>query len=140
MVGYDGPEVNVGTGLEQATMQITVKFFAMVRERLGVRETEFELPEGSRVADVQARVDAMAPELAPLFARSMVMRNQEYADPNDLLADGDEIACSPPVSGGDHYRVHDGELDAEGVAQLVADPGAGAIVTFVGVVRDNARG
>lgn len=121
-------------------MHITVKFFAMVRERLGVRETELELPEGSRVSDVQARVDEMAPDLAPLFARSMVMRNQEYTDPDELLADGDEIAFIPPVSGGDHFRVHDEELSVEAVARRVEDPGAGAIVTFVGVVRDNARG
>jgi MoaE-MoaD fusion protein len=121
-------------------MQITVKFFAMMREKLGIRETAFELPEGSRVSDVQARVDEMAPDLAPLFARSMVMRNQEYADPGDLLADGDEIAFIPPVSGGDHFRVHDEVLDVEEVARRVEDPGAGAIVTFVGVVRDNARG
>lgn len=121
-------------------MRITLKFFATIRERIGESEQVIELPDGSRIADVQARVGEMDDHLPTLLERSMVMRNQEYADRDELLADGDEIAFIPPVSGGDHYRVHADPLDARAIADQVGDEGAGAIVTFEGVVRDNARG
>lgn len=121
-------------------MRITLKFFATIRERLGESETVIDMPDGSRVADVEARVAEWDQQLSPLLERSMVMRNQEYADRDEQLADGDEIAIIPPVSGGDHYRVHSGPLDAQSIANHAADSGAGAVVTFEGVVRDNARG
>jgi molybdopterin synthase catalytic subunit len=70
----------------------------------------------------------------------MIMRNYEYVDLDDALADGDEIAVIPPVSGGDHFRVHEAVLDAAAIAERVEHPGAGAVITFTGVVRDNARG
>jgi len=121
-------------------MQITLKFFAVVRERLGKSEMTLDLPEGSTVADARTRVDEMAGDAAPLVQRSMVMLNQEYAGPEETLSDGDEIAFIPPVSGGDHFKVHADPLDTQAIAASVEDPGAGAIVTFAGVVRDNARG
>ena len=121
-------------------MQINVKFFAILRERLGESEMTLDMPEGSTIADARARVDVLAGEAAPLVQRSMTMLNQEYAGPQDMLNDGDEIAFIPPVSGGDHYKVHPDELDATRIAATVEDDGAGALVTFVGTVRDNARG
>ncbi len=121
-------------------MQINVKFFAIVRERLGESEMTLDMPEGSTIADARTRIDEFAGPIAPLVQRSMTMLNQEYAGPEDVLSDGDEIAFIPPVSGGDHYKVHADELDAAQIAATVEDAGAGALVTFVGTVRDNARG
>jgi MoaE-MoaD fusion protein len=121
-------------------MLITLRFFAVVRERLGTGEMEIELPEGSTIADARAVVDSMAAEAAPLVQRSMAMLNQEYSSPEDLLHDGDELAFIPPVSGGDHFKVYAGQLDAQAITASVEDDGAGAVVTFLGTVRDNARG
>lgn len=122
-------------------MQITLRYFAGVRERLRTGEQTLELPDGSRVCDVRALVNELVgAELAPLMDRSMVMVNQEYAVPEDAVHDGDEVAFIPPVSGGDHVRVHAEPLDAAAISAQAADPGAGALVTFVGTVRDNARG
>lgn len=121
-------------------MQITLKFFAVVRERLGESELTIDLPEGSTIADARAYVDELAGEAAPLIQRSMSMLNQEYASPEDPLHDGDELAFIPPVSGGDHYKVHPDPLDAQAITASVEHDGAGAVVTFVGTVRDNARG
>jgi MoaE-MoaD fusion protein len=121
-------------------MQITLRFFAVVRERLGESERVVELPEGSTIADARAYVDNLAGAAAPLVQRSMTMLNQEYASPEDVLRDGDELAFIPPVSGGDHFRVHAGTLDAQAITASVEDEGAGAVVTFLGTVRDNARG
>lgn len=122
-------------------MQISLRFFAGVRERLGTGEQTLDVPTESRVRDVRALVNELVgAELAPLMDRSMVMVNQEYAMPEDIIHDGDEVAFIPPVSGGDHVRVHPEPLDAEAISAQAADAGAGALVTFVGTVRDNARG
>jgi molybdopterin synthase catalytic subunit len=121
-------------------MHIGIKYFAMFRERMGASEERVELPDGATIAAVCEYVNSRLPELAPLLARSMVMRNQEYVDLDSSLADGDEIAIIPPVSGGGHFRVHDQPLDAQAIAAQVEDPGAGATVVFTGIVRNNARG
>ena len=121
-------------------MQITLKFFAVVRERLGESETTLELPAGSTIADVRAQIEDRAGDAAPLIRGSMTMLNQEYAGPDAQLTDGDEVAFIPPVSGGDHFRVHAEPLDEAAIVATVENAGAGAVVTFAGVVRDNARG
>lgn len=123
-------------------VQVNLRFFAFVRERLGEDGRTIALPSGSRVRDAIAYVEREFAELAPLFRASMVMRNQEYVEPDEPLADGDEVAFIPPVSGGsnDHVRVHAGVLDTPAITARVARPDAGAIVTFAGTVRDSARG
>jgi molybdopterin converting factor subunit 1 len=123
-------------------VQVTLRFFAIMRERIGESERQVSFAGGSRVEDVVHYVEQEFAEIAPLFRASMLMRNHEYVDREELLADGDEIAFIPPVSGGegDHYRVTADVLDSQAIAARVEDDGAGAVVTFVGVVRDNARG
>jgi molybdopterin synthase catalytic subunit len=122
--------------------QVTLRFFAIMRERIGESERKVVFPAGSRVADVIEYVEREFAPIAGLFRASMVMRNHEYVDREELLVDGDEIAFIPPVSGGrrDHVRVTAGVLDPAAIAGQVTDDGAGAVVTFVGTVRDNARG
>jgi molybdopterin synthase catalytic subunit len=123
-------------------MVVTVRLFAMLRERAGQDEVEVELAEG---ATVREAIDAVAarPGLGDLIARMPVVMavNREYADDDDPLAEGDELALIPPVSGGDatgvaHARVTDDPLSVERLAVLVGRPAAGAIVTFQGTTRD----
>jgi molybdopterin synthase catalytic subunit len=117
-----------------------------MRERIGTGQQDIELPDGGTVRDVMEWTAREFPDIAPLFASSMIMRNQEYADRSDPLADGDEIAFIPPVSGGsgesplDHYRVTADVLDAQHILDLVGRDDAGALISFVGTVRNNARG
>jgi molybdopterin synthase catalytic subunit len=123
-------------------VRVTLRFFAIMRERIGESERQVEFAVGSRIDDVMRYVEVEFEAIAPLFRSSMVMRNHEYVDREEQLADGDEIAFIPPVSGGgrDHYRVTTNVLDSQAISGMVEDDGAGAIVTFVGTVRDNARG
>lgn len=124
----------------QPVIQVTIKYFAMMRERLGIEEEILELQDGSTLGDVRRQIASTIGEISPLLDRSMPMVNQEYADPELILHDGDEIAFIPPVSGGNHVHVHTGELDQSAITSRVQHPAAGAVVTFEGVVRDNARG
>lgn len=118
-----------------------MKLFAVLRERAGTGSIELELPEAATVADALAALER-APELGGLGGRMPVRLavNREYADPADPVAAGDELAAIPPVSGGagPHVRITAEPLDPAAAARAVADPGAGAIVTFQGTTRDVA--
>ncbi len=123
--------------------QITLRYFAIIREAVGAESESRDVPEGTTAADVAADLGVRYPRLAPLLRAVPVMVNAEYADRTAPLGDGDEVAFIPPVAGGtpdDLFVVTEDPLNVEAVGALVAAPDAGAIVTFVGTVRDHARG
>ena len=115
-------------------MQITVKLFAALRERAGTRERSVDLPDGARVGDVWPVLELGDEPPGLAYAR-----NREYAERSVSLADGDEVAVIPPVSGGS-FRVVGGPLDLAALVAEVSDPGCGAIATFVGTTREANRG
>jgi MoaE-MoaD fusion protein len=115
-------------------MQIRVRLFAALRERAGIAERQLELAEGASVADVWRELELGDEPPGIAYAR-----NREYASRDTVLADGDEVALIPPVSGGG-FRVTDGPLDLGALVDEVRDPSAGAIATFVGTTRDHSRG
>ena len=114
-------------------MEISVRLFAGLRERAGLGRRELELPDGATVADVWGPL-----ELGDEPAGLLYAVNREYAAPERPLADGDEVAVIPPVSGGD-FRLSDQPLSLDAVVQEVARDGAGAIATFTGTVRERSR-
>jgi MoaE-MoaD fusion protein len=123
-----------------AIMEVTVRLFAMLRERAGAGEVELELPEGARVSDALERLGELAPDGLPL----VMAVNREYADDDQVLSAGDELALIPPVSGGEAglrpwARVTGEPLSLEALSDRVRDPGAGAVVTFQGVTREVER-
>jgi molybdopterin converting factor subunit 1 len=80
---------------------VTVRLFAMLRERAGRDAFELELAEGATVADaLEALRDR--DDLGEMLERMPVMSavNREYAASETRLAPGDELALIPPVSGG----------------------------------------
>jgi molybdopterin synthase catalytic subunit/molybdopterin converting factor small subunit len=111
-----------------------VRLFAGLREQAGVGERELDLPAGSRLADVWAPLGLGDEPEGLLYAV-----NKDYATGDRLLADGDEIALIPPVSGG-AFRLTPDPIDLGAVIAEVADERAGAIATFLGTTRIESRG
>jgi molybdopterin synthase catalytic subunit len=123
-------------------MQVTVRLFAALRERAGARVVELELPEGARAADVWPAL-----ELGPEPEGLAYAVNRAYSERSARLAAGDEVALIPPVSGGEgsledavSARLGEQPLDPGAVIAAVSRPGAGAVASFVGTVRERARG
>src|SRR4029453_16817494 len=98
--------------------------------RAGRDSIEVELEEGATVAKALEELSAR-PELSDLLGRLPVRMavNRDYADPETRLASGDELALVPPVSGGEHGRVHvritEQPLSVAAVSGLVSRPEAG---------------
>ena len=81
-------------------MHIRVRLFAVQRELAGTRELAIELADGATIEDAWLVVIARHPALAPGRPYLRFARNAAYATPETILADGDEVAMIPPVSGG----------------------------------------
>src|ERR687887_1486575 len=85
-------------------MEVTVRLFAMLRERAGKSELTLDLPEGATVHDALGALSWMADGVPLVLAV-----NREYAAEDQVLDPGDELALIPPVSGGEaavqHVRV-----------------------------------
>jgi molybdopterin synthase catalytic subunit len=116
-------------------MIVSVRLFAMLRQRAGRDRLEIELPEGARVEDALRAVDHLAGGLPLVMAV-----NREYASADQPLAPGDELALIPPVSGGatvaPHVAIRDEPLSIAALSAAVRDPRAGAVVVFEGVTRE----
>jgi molybdopterin converting factor subunit 1 len=79
---------------------VRVRLFARLREQAGVETEPLELPAGSTVADVYNMLRRLHPALEPDRAAVRGAVNQEFQDWSAAVADGDEVAFIPPVSGG----------------------------------------
>ena len=113
---------------------MTVRLFAGLRERAGTSERALELADGARVADVWPAL-ALGDEPGGL----LYAVNKEYAAGERELAEGDEVALIPPVSGG-AFRLSEQPLDVGAVVAEVGDERAGGIASFVGTTRIESRG
>jgi molybdopterin synthase catalytic subunit len=110
---------------------VSVRLFAGLRERAGVARLELEGIE--RVGDVWSRLDLGDEPPGLLYAL-----NREYVDRDVAVADGDEVALIPPVSGG-AFRISEQPLELERAVEEAASDDAGAVATFVGTVRRRSR-
>jgi molybdopterin synthase catalytic subunit len=124
---------------------VRARLFARLREQAGTDAESVELPVGSTVADVYDMMQRLHPRLEMERNAVRAALNQEFVDWNAAVADGDEVAFIPPVSGGAHgvgvlFELTPRPLDARRMETAVAHKGAGAICTFTGVVRDSSRG
>ncbi len=154
--------------------KVHVKFFAIFREYVGLKEDWAEVEPGTTVEQLWLKYaeHAKNPRVANIRAAYSV--NQRLAKPDTALQGGEEVGFLPPVSGGATGRavrpsgrtrpgvkkiarstkrasngrqapaaknslVTSRKLSLDALIKQVEHPGAGGIVTFIGVVRDNAH-
>jgi molybdopterin converting factor subunit 1 len=133
-------------------MNVTVLYFAVLRERARRDREVVTLEAGSDVAAARALVARLHPELAALLPLVQTAVNRAMVPGAHALADGDELAFIPPVAGGSGARgvvaggsgaggggariaIGSGVLSVEDVVATVTGPGRGGLVTFAGIVR-----
>jgi molybdopterin synthase catalytic subunit len=117
-------------------MKVRVRLFASLREAAGSEWLEVDLPAGASVGDLLARL-AGRPGLERAASRALVARGLEYVGAGAPLAEGDEVALLPPLSGGaPRARLVDDPIDVPALLRQVCDPACGAVGVFLGVVRE----
>lgn len=79
---------------------IKLLFFATLRDRTGMRETEVEIPEGTTIQDLKTRLSERFTGIGPTLETALMSINREFAFDQDVIPEGAEIAIFPPVSGG----------------------------------------
>ena len=129
------------------TVRIRLLSFGPWRSLLAAGGEWREVTEGDSVADLLSRLPEDGRFEAAALRSAAVAVNQEYAQPGRLLAEGDEVAILPPVSGGSDGSEADPNvlivqeaIATESVLQQLKAGGDGAVCVFDGIVRNNTRG
>lgn len=128
-------------------MQIQVRFFATLRDRAGIEQTEITLDDPATVNSLLDHLADAYPALKPSLSSTLVAVNQEYAFPEEPLNEGDEIALFPPVSGGagneadwpEYFAITADELDVNEILAHITRPETGGVCMFTGAVRGITR-
>lgn len=81
-------------------MKVKVLYFSSIKDRLKKNTEIFEINESSTISDLINEIQKKYPDLSENIKNTMVAVNEEYADPQTKLKDGDTVALIPPVSGG----------------------------------------
>src|SRR2546428_13994787 len=136
-------------------MWISVRAFASYREAIGVHSVRVNVPEGSTPRQVWDHLLNRYPRLLDLPKPHAFAINEEYVQESYALRELDELILLPPVSGGaskssqssqspqstaTSVELVEGEVDVNTLLRRVRHPQAGAVVLFLGMVRDTDRG
>ena len=127
--------------------------FGAARDVTGAEEISFELPDSSTAATAREAILEKYPALAG-FGKSLLFAvNQEYAEANQQIHDGDELAIFPPVSGGagsadvssapagqDFFELTTQPIDVGAVVRRIILPECGATVSLDGYAREWTKG
>lgn len=122
-------------------MQVNVVFFARLKRETGLEQATLGTVEGITVRELATQVE----QLYHVSLRGcMTAVNERYAQPEQALADGDEVAFLPPVAGGaeedTRCQVVTSPLDLKDAAAFLVRPAYGAQAYFVGTVRSPNHG
>ena len=121
-------------------MNISVRLYASYRERAGQSKFDLEVPAGSVVEEALKTLVSMAPQLEPGFKPHLIAVNEEFANLQYPLSEGDDIALYPPVSGGIDVEITRGVIDSQELVNAVKLASNGAIILFEGTTRDSTNG
>ncbi len=121
-------------------MKIHLLFFAAHRRTAGISETSLDLSDGATAREVS---NITAVKFGLELRGSMVAVNDEYAEPERVLKDGDTLAFIPPVSGGsddDIFEVSPEPLDLLALHAHLVRPEWGGQAHFTGSTRSPNKG
>jgi len=135
-------------------VRVRVLFFGMLRDIVGSAEEKIDLEDGARLESVFERYARTFPKLKGLESSIVLACNQQFCDRSTAVAEGDEIAFLPPVSGGSGrytHEIHDDDgghffaltrepVDSARITRELLRGEDGAVVNFEGVVRNNTKG
>jgi molybdopterin synthase catalytic subunit len=135
-------------------MRVRVLFFGVLKDLAGGSSEEAEFAEGADLRAVLDRYLALLPGMAKMAGSIVVARNHAFAEPATKIAEGDEIALLPPVSGGSedgsdgleieesghYFAITRRAIDTRRLAARLLRGGEGAVVTFEGTVRNHTGG
>lgn len=128
-------------------MRVRVLFFGMLKDLAGKSEDSVDLPDGFTVGDLLTRYESQSTRLKESLPSAAAAVNQQYASPDTLLYDGDEVALLPPVSGGSTDLAPDDSfvkivrerIVPHDIIPELERPEDGALVIFDGIVRNHSR-
>lgn len=131
-------------------MRARVLFFGVLKDIVGQSEETVEVAPGSTIRSLfQSYVERFA-TLRDKRSSIVFARNREFSPADTVLADGDEVAFLPPVSGGTNRVIRDSAgnlfvitrqpIESRRLVAALQRPEDGAVVVFEGVVRNNTRG
>jgi molybdopterin converting factor subunit 1 len=134
-------------------MHVRLLFFATLKDIIGSREMQLDVPAGSTVADVLTHLEGSYPRMKDYRPVVLTAINEEYVERGTRIEDGDEVAIFPPVSGGEVgsevlmitrpgelYQITRDPIDAQKISRQLLRAEDGAICVFEGVVRNNSKG
>ena len=134
-------------------MRAKVLFFGILKDVAGHAAEDAEFPDGADLRSVFDGYAARFPQFRQMAPSIVVAHNQEFAPLSAKLADGDEIAFLPPVSGGiarhaeyescengHYFALTRHSIDSRALVARLQTGAEGAVVTFEGTVRNNTKG
>jgi MoaE-MoaD fusion protein len=125
-------------------MRIRVLFFGILKDIVGRSEESLEIESNSTLASLFEVYSARFETLRDKRPSILFARNREFATPETVLSENDEIAFLPPVSGGsgqEHvFSITRKRIDSHELSDKLKRPEDGAVVIFEGIVRNNTKG
>jgi MoaE-MoaD fusion protein len=126
-------------------VKVNIRLFANFREAVGAKALSWELPPEATISDLLQAMRSQYPQFNAHSLPLVISLNKQFARPENILHDGDEIALFPPVSGGslqneDILALSNKPLSADDILKQVSLPQTGAVALFCGTVRDSSEG
>jgi len=124
---------------------VTIRLFAGLREQANISVLKIQLDVGTTVNSSLATIVDAAPGNLLIGMQVMFAVNRSYVVGDTVLRDGDELALIPPVSGGqtnetELIEITSHDLEPVEIIKFVTTDVDGAVVTFLGVTREQNEG
>ncbi len=119
-------------------MLIDILYFATLRDLIGQRKEQLEVPDGSTIGDLKGKLGERGERIALAVNVALFSINREFAFAEEKLQEGDEVGVFPPVSGGAAptiLQVTPDKLDLDDIVASITSETTGAVCAFTGIVR-----